>query len=281
MDLNAVGNLLKPLAPVVEEAYKDGIKPWLQPLGRAAGVLTRAVEVAVQPVEAWVANKEAAQAQILSAIADRTLHIPPENLIPPRPMVAQPAIEGMALTLEEPELFNQFANLLANAMDNRQADRVHPSFSVLLKQLSSNEAQLVEWLFSFCQKHTIISISCISLRFFNNRENEHRYDIIIPFYLGEGPHKIFNNNHQIVAASLHNLERLGLLHLPEPSPHYTHHNFPPLEEESIFQERLDDLKKRDPSIYGREEIGRGCVQLTQFGILFFNACLIPPKGQAE
>jgi len=69
--------------------------------------------------------------------------IPDENLITPPASVAVPALQGLSYTFEEPNLKELYLNLLATASDDRRADRAHPAFADIIKQLAPNETELL------------------------------------------------------------------------------------------------------------------------------------------
>ncbi|MBD8057850.1 DUF4393 domain-containing protein [Cellulomonas sp. JH27-2] len=81
--------------------------------------------------------------QFPQEISDRVEHIPDEALVSPRPSLVLPAMQGLAYSLDEPELKEMYLNLLATASDGRRQDDAHPSFAEIIKQLSPAEASLL------------------------------------------------------------------------------------------------------------------------------------------
>jgi hypothetical protein len=61
--------------------------------------------------------------------------------------ILQPILEGASLQ-DDPNLQSAWANLLANAADGRQKNRVEPSFVAMLRNLSSREVRFLESLCS-------------------------------------------------------------------------------------------------------------------------------------
>lgn len=76
-------------------------------------------------------------------MAEKLEVIPEEHRKTPKASVAIPAMEGIGITLEEPDLKEMYLNLLATASDDRRADFAHPSFVEIIKQLSSDEARFL------------------------------------------------------------------------------------------------------------------------------------------
>ena len=69
--------------------------------------------------------------------------IPDEKRIEPKLQVVAQALEDSKYCIEEPDLRGMFANLIASASNATKADVVHPSFSVILKQMSSQDASVI------------------------------------------------------------------------------------------------------------------------------------------
>jgi hypothetical protein len=68
------------------------------------------------------------------------LHDVPEDLRQtPKLSIAGPAMEGLAYSLDEPDLKDMYLNLLVAASNRETASRVHPSFVEILRQLSAEE----------------------------------------------------------------------------------------------------------------------------------------------
>jgi hypothetical protein len=77
-------------------------------------------------------------------MATKTADIPDENLRTPPSNVALPAMQGLAFSLDKPDLKDMYLNLLAAATNDRRTDQAHPSFSEIIKQLSPPEAVLLQ-----------------------------------------------------------------------------------------------------------------------------------------
>lgn len=86
--------------------------------------------------------------QFASDMAEKTAEIPEENLRTPPTHIAIPAMQGLAISLEEPNLKEMYLNLLAAATDDRRADEAHPSYAEIIRQLSPDEAALLQTVLS-------------------------------------------------------------------------------------------------------------------------------------
>jgi Abortive infection alpha len=87
--------------------------------------------------------------------ADKTADIPDEHFITPAPGVAVPALQGLSYTFEEPNLKDMFLSLLATASDDRRAGQAHPAFAEIIKQLSPDEAQVLNAVLGSGRQHPI------------------------------------------------------------------------------------------------------------------------------
>jgi len=77
-------------------------------------------------------------------LAEKTAQVPEESLITPAASVAIPSMEGLRYSLDEPDLKEMYLNLLAKASDARNKDKAHPSFAEVIKQLSVEEATVLQ-----------------------------------------------------------------------------------------------------------------------------------------
>lgn len=69
--------------------------------------------------------------------------IPEEHRVAPQPIIAAPAMQGLAFSLDEPDLKKLYLDLLASASDDRQSGKVHPSFVEIIRQLTGDEVKLL------------------------------------------------------------------------------------------------------------------------------------------
>ena len=69
-----------------------------------------------------------------------------EDLIEGHPQIVIPTLEGLSLTYENTILSELFINLLANSIDKTKQDLAHPAFPNITKQLSHDEAVILNFL---------------------------------------------------------------------------------------------------------------------------------------
>ena len=154
----------------------------------------------------WFSNRELkyAQKKIMDELVLKKFReeieaeyakIPEEELIPPRKALLLPALDAAEYYVEEEELRQMFARLIASTFDGRKASKVHPSFKSIIQALSPLDAQnlqsfieyyppsrprfvaklvlrpyapwhygLPEYLFFGNKKETDLHLQCVSLR---------------------------------------------------------------------------------------------------------------------
>lgn len=76
-------------------------------------------------------------------LAEKLADVPEEHIVAPKASLAAPAMLQLGFSLDEPGLKDMYLNLLATASDDRKSESAHPSFVEVIKQLSANEATLL------------------------------------------------------------------------------------------------------------------------------------------
>lgn len=74
--------------------------------------------------------------------------IPQEELIEPKASVAGAVLQSIAFAHEEIDLKEMYLSLLATSMDKRVSVNAHPAFVEIIKQLSSEEAKVLQNVFA-------------------------------------------------------------------------------------------------------------------------------------
>lgn len=73
-------------------------------------------------------------------MAEKLENVPEDHIVTPKASIAAPVMQGLAFSLDEPELKELYLKLLASASDDRVKDDVHPAFVEVVRQLSAEEA---------------------------------------------------------------------------------------------------------------------------------------------
>jgi hypothetical protein len=137
-----VGELIKATRdnPDVKEAGRK--------LGQAANTVATTINNALLPLAAVNFAFDKARTYFAGTfqqdLSQKAEAIPPEHIVEPKASIAGPALQGLAFTHEEPQLRNLYLSLLATAMDKRKATDAHPAFVEIIKQMTAEEARLIQ-----------------------------------------------------------------------------------------------------------------------------------------
>lgn len=142
--IDAAAGLMKAV-PV----YDDLLQPAAQELGKNLHTVSKVVTVALAPVRGLVWGFERIETYLGESLSRKLANTPRENIEPPPVKVAGPVFEAMRFCTEDEELKEMFSNLLANSMDKETKNRSHPAFVEVLKNLTSDEAKILNYIASF------------------------------------------------------------------------------------------------------------------------------------
>lgn len=87
--------------------------------------------------------------------------IPEENRVAPKASIAAPAMQGLAFSLDEPDLKRLYLDLLASASDSRQTEAVHPAFVEIIRQLSADEVSFLRYPLSTGNSLPIVRLNVV------------------------------------------------------------------------------------------------------------------------
>jgi len=134
-------------------------------LGRTALTLTKTINNALLPIAAVNFAFEKAHRyftdRFQADFSEKATSVPPEQIVEPKASIAGPALQGLAFSHEEPNLKDMYLNLLVSSMDGRVANKTHPAFVEIIRQLSSEEAHIIKSIFGI---GTGLSFSIVEIR---------------------------------------------------------------------------------------------------------------------
>lgn len=208
------------------------------------------------------------------SIAQKIVSIPEENLKEPPLSIVGPALEASKYYIEEGDLREMFAKLIASSMDDSKTTIIHTSYVEIIKQLTPLDGENLKLILQNNGEELISRLSII---------------------YSSGGYKIVHSNlflanpncsdQKVLSASLDNLYRLGLVTLD-----YTRYRnidniydqFKETEEYKDTKNKIDSQNQRIennelssevfPTLSG-PEIGMGLVAITSFGENFCATCL--------
>lgn len=265
MDNNeAIAEVVKEVA---KDIYQDGAKPVVKPTGELVGLIPRAIRAALAPVEKWVLQREYNVEETKKLLEQKLKDVPPDVIEPPEPYIAVPALQYISYCMDNDELRNMYANLLANSMKRVVKNGVHPAFVEIIKQLCPDEAKILR---AFSNQDTIPTIT---LRFEEQNEKGHSkggISYIKDFSdIGE---RVRCEDPYATQKYFDNLVRLGLLERSVQSSLVKKEVYAPLKEHPYIQVRIKDNPYRKINLT-HPEIEEGYIYLTALGKAFCTICL--------
>lgn len=205
------------------------------------------------------ARHEIALTKYKNSIAEKVLSIEESNLQEPSMSVVGPALEASRYYIEEKELREMFANVIAASMDKSKNDNVHHSFVEIIKQLSPIDANNIK-LFQVKGDYPIVQFKTVDLK--NNS-----YGIVkTNVFKGDFSDIISGDEN---AASITNLHRLGLLTISYEENYTDNQRYCFFRNSSLFIGLEQHINPQLTKI----DIGEGIIRITPLGKAFINVCL--------
>lgn len=259
--INAGVNAMK---EVPKELYSDLVKPVAKGTGDVIGLVPQAVNAALLPLRKWILESEYNYLETKKLLDKKLANVEPDNIETPDAHIAVPALQYISYCMDNEELRNMYANLLANSMNKVVKNGVHPSFVEIIKQLSPDEARLLK----FMAKNETAPV--ISVRYEDSTGSGFRIVKNFSNY-GElaGCEMPYN-----ITSYFDNLLRLGLI---EQGPTMT---------SLTDKSRYEDLKKHDYILgytdegalknipYNKVKFVESYVTMTEYGKIFNRICVL-------
>lgn len=245
-----------------KDVYADGAKPVVKPTGELLGLVPRAIKAALSPLEKWILRQEYNIEETKKLLEEKLENIPPEMIEGPEPHIAVPAIQYISYCMDNEELRDMYANLLANSMIEIVKNGIHPSFIEIIKQLSPDEARIMND-FKIADTQPTISLRA---------EVESGGGIVyLKNYCKVGILAQCERPND-VPLYFDNLKRLGLIELH--NNHYLADNsiYEELEKLEYIQMKIKDNPYESYG-YTTVKVQRGYAELSEFGKLFCRICI--------
>ncbi|HEL2402987.1 TPA: DUF4393 domain-containing protein [Streptococcus suis] len=208
-----------------------------------------------QKIDERVANNKA---QYADSITGKVSNIPKEYLQEPQLSIIGPGLEASKFYIDEMELREMFAKLLASSFDSRQNDRVHHSFIEIIKQISPLDADNLKIIFKAPHSLPITNYSISKM--------DGKQELFKNYVFLSNPQYLHIDKQ---ASSVINLKRLGLIDITfekwlTDDSHYAVHK-----DNNLIREFNNELTPLQQEI----SVEKGILFLTPLGIDFCNICL--------
>jgi hypothetical protein len=256
MDINIFPKFLdEAISPIAQSVGKTVSNLWQLGIG--------------SHVEYWAQKQSIRQSQALEKyrqqIENKMSTIPEENLVEPELHIIGPALEASKYYVQNEELRNMFANLIASSMDSRKIQYAHPSFVEIIKQMSPIDAINLKIFI----REEVIAICKIIYQIKKGGYNIQATNVI--------SHPNATGDPQLLSSSFNNLDRLGLISISydeflkddgKYSEFYSH----PLYIEA--SNRLNVYQQQGIDSFTKVDLIKGMARRTPLGLDFIKACII-------
>lgn len=249
---------------IAKNVYKDIAHPALSATGNVLAIIPKAVERALLPVQQWVAEGQYKLAETKKMLALKLEKVAPEQIVSPEPHIAVPALQAISYSMDNEEIRNMYANLLASSMSEKVKNDVHPAFVEIIKQLSPDEARILKFLFNGVGNEPIIHLRLV------NKNTHGGFAVIRNFtQLFRKVENLEQKDYNKVAILLDNLSRQKLIEIHEGSYLTDSKRYEPLEQDGIVlsfkNQKISDNQKWD--------IEKTYLSLTYLGKSFCQICI--------
>jgi hypothetical protein len=152
IDEDVVNAIAKQLP--IKDAYTDAIKPAAKQLGQLGEDILKALRLALFPVTFAAGLQDRYERFVKKAVS----RVPESNRVSPAPQIVGPVLEGVRYEPEGTQIDEMFSELLSTSMDCERLNDAHPSFPMIIKQLSSDEAKILNSMFASGEQPGLVQI---------------------------------------------------------------------------------------------------------------------------
>lgn len=265
-------------APIARVALTDAAKAFGQeviPAGTQLGRTTKGlVNIATAPLRALIWGYERVEEKLLPLIEKKVSEIPKENLVNPNPTLIGSTLDGSKFSLESEHLCEMFANLAASAFDKDKFDNCHPSFPLIIQNLSGEDAFAAATLWRRCG-HPRLDVPCyfpiVTFSRLNSEKGSYIYirdaSLLLLWMVEGGYCDEFSFSRNSIV--LDNLERLGII-----TKHYQ--GTLPISDDRnpydkiLYHPKIVEYSKIITTDGDKHEAMMGYASITEFGRIFLS-----------
>lgn len=135
--------------PIPDETTNAALKPTAKSLGNAAGTLFDAgFNLILTPLRKYNIRKEQELTDYADKINNHLSTIPEQNRDSSKMNLVLKAVDDSKYRLDEEEMREAFARLIAKGMDNRANTSFYPAYSDILSNMSVEEAAVLQKIYT-------------------------------------------------------------------------------------------------------------------------------------
>ena len=242
---------------IVEKIYDDGAKGFIQESGTTLSLLPKTINAALVPLRKWIVEKEYSFKETQLLLEKKLKNIAVSEIVEPERYIAVPALQAISYSMDNETLRNMYANLLANSMNVKVKDFVHPSFVDIIKQMSPSDAEIFN---KICNSN-IRPVIDLSISFKNKRGN-YNYLYSVPW--------LDSYDYEVVLISISNLLRIGLIEINKGIEYTDDSNYDAVRKNSVYvyYKKSNEI---DNNVTVNET--KQFIKITPLGNLFYDICV--------
>jgi len=141
-DPREIAEILKAAPEVAKAAYSDSVAATLKEISKIGVDAAKTLRLALFPLQFTAALQDRLAAYIDSAVRS----VPEPRRIAPQPSVALSICEGLKFCDPAEEVSRLYVALLARAMDKERVGEAHPAFVNIIAQLAPDEIVVIRQL---------------------------------------------------------------------------------------------------------------------------------------
>lgn len=276
MDINETEIMTEVAKTATKEAYNDLLHPSFQTVGEIVDLIPKTLQALCYKWRIWLYQSESNVKSIFAAIDEKMKNIPEQERIEPEPYVAMPALQNMSFCMDRKELREMYANLLTNSMYKKNKSEVHPSFVEIIKQMSPDEARILEFTYNNGHDRKIPALD-VHLSF-KDKTDRGFIHVLKKFSLIGKDAKC--DDYLKVSSYLDNLERLGLIESPPLLLLNNKAQYERIKSDPYVKNLLDIPAQYRAQGHDLSDTTESFYMLTNLGKLFCRICIEEPVKKA-
>lgn len=187
-------------AEIVRKVYDDGLSPTVKETGKAMSFPAQILNALFVKKRIWAINKEYEYKETEALLLNKLKYIEENKLVEPPDFVFVPALQGLCYSIDDSNLRELYANLLASAMNSDTSAMAHPAYIEIIKQFSPLDAKLFKHLAVESEKHGKFFL--LNIKFNSEEKVVREYSNIVDFQ---------SETLSDISQSITNLIRCGLI----------------------------------------------------------------------
>lgn len=247
----------------IKQGYKDIGENVVNPTAKLLGTVPETINALLLPLNQWIAERKYKLEETKKLLAIKLEKVGNENLVPPDAHIAVPALQYISYCMDNEELRDMYANLLASSMNKVVKNDVHPSYVEIIKQLCPDEAKIL--------KKIVEQNNWPLVHLHYNLPNNQGYVCAITNFSNISYLANCEYPGQI-PRYMSNLERLGLITTHSSGVIVDETQYMPLEKHTDIQKYLQPQEYKSRG-FVNFKFARGYFNITPFGRVFCKICI--------